>query len=167
MYLERKLNENTNSATNLGICWASFNIPQWKWWKYVGDSVRQGAKPGNLIRVPITHPQTDQMTLKYDCSGLWSLGCDVDAGNMESWREKKEKPKTTFTATCALTELAKVPKRWCTLEEKKVRKKWTVGEGKDRWVWGLEAAFAHSCKSTVVCNTITACSLCCTFFLLR
>lgn len=123
MYLERKLNENTNSATKLGICWASFNIPRWKWWKYVGDSVRQGAKPGNLIRVPITHPQTDQMTLKCDCSGLWSLGCDVDAGNMESWREKKRKTKTQIHSNICIDWISKSPQKMMHTGGKKSKKK--------------------------------------------
>lgn len=61
MHIEIQFNENTNPTPYLEIWWASFNMPEMKWWKYDKESVRQGSKPRNLMSVAYALQQTNQM----------------------------------------------------------------------------------------------------------
>lgn len=104
MHIEILLNENTTPATNLEICWASFNMPETKWWKYDKESVRQKSKPKNLMRVALAYPQTNQITLQYGMIVVAFWGVVLNVGSMESSRKKHKQNTNEFTARCALGE---------------------------------------------------------------
>lgn len=53
--------------------------------------MRQGTKPGNLIRVSLTHPQTDQMILQYHCGRVFKRIFCADRAGVVVHRLAKQK----------------------------------------------------------------------------